>query len=531
MIYLFILTYYLFKDEIFSNSIDYTISKIFDGKALFIKFYYIPGYINEYSPYIISIMPGIKEGISGAIQVGYNVGINANINKEKLEAAIEAVKFMTSREIQKELVLKELIVSGITSLYDEEDVCSNIRFCDFYKNSQIVMKPKNVYKSDNYYEKLTTYFYDFLYKNESAPSVLKKMEDLTKIYYISIDTTESYIGLVTLISYSCLWILILSSVILLYIKKCNFNYNILPKKFWYCLLSGILMILSSGYTKLEIITNFKCHSYYFLLSLGFTFMYVPYLYFLIITFPNDTNKYSLWVKNNKYLFFSIFVITDIILNGFTLIKPINIKTIFVDEGENYQICYRTNILISISIFIIIIYKFVFLLAMLLLIFIEWNILKIRVDIRLILTSIYLNIMKFSVYFLIDSLKLYNYISYYMIKEVFIFFISFSNFLTLYILRLLLPIFNKKDEDSKLFENFSMSFSESTAEKSNISSNISKYNNNNVTSKSLFFKILDYHKSKYTNTESSLYNNNNVISSMKYEQNSNNENVSSFNFNT
>ncbi|OUM63573.1 hypothetical protein PIROE2DRAFT_9855, partial [Piromyces sp. E2] len=171
------------SDEIFSNNLDYSIMKIFNGEALFIKFYYIPGFINQYSPYIVSRMPGIKKGISGSIQVGYNIGIVSNIDEDKLIPAIEAVKYMTSLEVQKELALKELIISGITSLYYEDNVCSNIRFCEFYRNPQIIMKPKNIYNLDNYYEKFTNYFYEFLYKNGKASDDLKLFDyfDTTSI--------------------------------------------------------------------------------------------------------------------------------------------------------------------------------------------------------------------------------------------------------------------------------------------------------------------------------------------------------------
>ncbi|OUM63563.1 hypothetical protein PIROE2DRAFT_9843, partial [Piromyces sp. E2] len=178
------------SDEIFSNIVDYATMKIFDGGALFIKFYYMPGFIDEHSPYIISNMPGIKKGISGTILVGYNIGIINTIDEKKLLPAIEAIKFMTSKEMQKDLVLKESIVSGMTSLYNEEEICNNIQFCDFYKNPQLTLKPKNVFNSDEYYERFLSYFYDFLFRNESASKALKKIDDLNKIYHISINTKE-----------------------------------------------------------------------------------------------------------------------------------------------------------------------------------------------------------------------------------------------------------------------------------------------------------------------------------------------------
>ncbi|OUM57163.1 hypothetical protein PIROE2DRAFT_17923 [Piromyces sp. E2] len=224
--------------------------KIYNGEALFVKFYYIPGLLNENSPYILAPMPGIKKGISGTILVGYNFGIVGNIEKQKLQPAIEAIKFMTSRKFQKELVLKEYIISGISSLYEEDDVCSIIKYCNFYKYPQTIIKPPNVLNLDNYYDKFTNYFYDFLYRNESASHVLKKIDNLSKIYSVSLDTSETYFGIITNIIFTTFFTLILLSLILIHMKKYKDNYLYLPKPFWYILIFGIEMILNTSYTKL-----------------------------------------------------------------------------------------------------------------------------------------------------------------------------------------------------------------------------------------------------------------------------------------
>jgi len=143
------------SDEIYTSGPDFSVMKLYDGKALFIKFYYIPGLIPEFSPYIVSSMPGIKEGISGTILVGYNMGIVGNIDEDKIEPAMKAIRYMSSKEMQKDLALKEFIISGMSSLYEDEDICSNIRFCDFYRYPQTITKPKNVFNTDDFEEKFT----------------------------------------------------------------------------------------------------------------------------------------------------------------------------------------------------------------------------------------------------------------------------------------------------------------------------------------------------------------------------------------
>ncbi|KAG4107829.1 periplasmic binding protein-like II [Neocallimastix lanati (nom. inval.)] len=410
---------------------------IFDNKTLFMKYYYIPGLIYENFPYDVTIMPGIKEGISGTVLVGYNIGIVNNISEKKKKSAIEAVKYFTSREMQKKLVSMEYIISGISDLYDDE-LCSQIRFCDVYKNSQAIQARQNKLKNNDYFEKITKYFYEFLFGDETAGDILVKIEDLSKIYTLSI-------------------------------KKIRNNYtSFLPRSDWFMIIIGIVMILCGGLTEFG--------------NIRLLIIYIPILQKLIITFPNDKNKYSLWFKNNKYLFYSFIIIFDILLNALTLIKPYEV--IIINEGKRYQICY----------------KVILALVILLLIFIEWNLVKIRMDERFILGSIYLNIMTISIYLIFNSFKISSYISYYIIQEVLILLLAFTNFIILYFVRILLNKFNKKDEMDILFERFRAS--KSSMSKTYVSNQNSTYTNKS-TSTSVLSKILTYHKQEFTINDSDI----------------------------
>jgi len=161
-------------DEIFRSDLMYTVEKFFNGKAMFLKFFVFFELLQN-SPYVLSDMPGIKEGLSGSTVVGYNVGIKNGIDTGKRKAAIKAIKCMTFKECQKPLVIKELIISGISSLYDDEEVCSTINNCKFYKNVQTVLKPVDkVDDFSEYSEKFTNFFFEYLYGNETEKNALKK---------------------------------------------------------------------------------------------------------------------------------------------------------------------------------------------------------------------------------------------------------------------------------------------------------------------------------------------------------------------
>ncbi|OUM63393.1 hypothetical protein PIROE2DRAFT_61324 [Piromyces sp. E2] len=96
---------------------DYTFDRFMDGKYVFMKFWFFN------LPYMkITPLPGVKEGISGSVIGGHNVGINSFISPEHKEAAIKALEFISSYDIQKQYVLSNGVLSGIPSIYDDEEI-------------------------------------------------------------------------------------------------------------------------------------------------------------------------------------------------------------------------------------------------------------------------------------------------------------------------------------------------------------------------------------------------------------------------
>jgi len=94
------------SDEIFKENLEFTEDILNNGNALFFKYYTsVLPYMAKDTPYVVSLMPGLKEGISGSIMVGYNVGIDGSIKKEREESAIEFIRIMTTKEMQKYFVL------------------------------------------------------------------------------------------------------------------------------------------------------------------------------------------------------------------------------------------------------------------------------------------------------------------------------------------------------------------------------------------------------------------------------------------
>ena len=118
----------------------YTTSNFESGQGLFLKFWIVSEPFLQFLPYYMTALPGSKEGISTSIPIGFNAGIAKNISKEKLDAAIMAVKYISSEYIQKEYFKKHELVSAIPSIYNDKEVC-DVADCTLFKQMQPLNDP------------------------------------------------------------------------------------------------------------------------------------------------------------------------------------------------------------------------------------------------------------------------------------------------------------------------------------------------------------------------------------------------------
>jgi len=108
------------SDDIFRSNIDFTLERLNGTNVVFFKWYSNSLSSYDSKNYKMSPLPGIKEGISGGTIKGYNLCIDGSISKKKIDAAIEALKYLTSKELQKKYMLSGDLMSGISSFYDDE---------------------------------------------------------------------------------------------------------------------------------------------------------------------------------------------------------------------------------------------------------------------------------------------------------------------------------------------------------------------------------------------------------------------------
>ncbi|ORX80961.1 periplasmic binding protein-like II [Anaeromyces robustus] len=463
------------KDEISSDgeykAKEYVFEKLMTGEAVFLKFCYLrKSLINPI--YNITEIPGLNKGVSSAVIGGYNLGISKYSNLAKRNEVVEVLKYMTSKEMQRKLVKDFRIISGIQSLYnEEEEICKeDEELCNLYNSIQPISRPvtkTNDYTS--YSDKLRNTIYEFIYGNDNnstALEVLKKVDDITKIYYVSLNSS---FGKKLVFSYFGLIIILLLPLICLKYKDDKFEktFEFLSNDFWILLVTGTILILIISFLDIIKVTSFVCHLKLFLQSISFTLTSVPILYKLIICFP-EYNNISEKIRNNKYLFLLAFIFVDIFLNILTFTSPYYVKDIINNNGKNYQVCEVDSSFTSFIRYFLLIFHSLIILTTLFLIFIDWNVEETFYNVRFYLLTIIFDSIILIIFIIIKHLKIKEYSAYFTTRECIFVIFSLSNYFFLFGINIIWTLIKKheKNHDKYILRR---SKDISTTEKSTISS--------------------------------------------------------------
>jgi len=416
------------------------------------------------------------------------------------------VKFIISREELKKVVMEKNFLTGIIDLYNDNEVCSKVD-CDVFKNLQLTTRYHFERRDyDEYADKMKGYFFEYLFGNKSVTEALTKVDDLTKIYTISLNTEDSSYGLIVFIILILLSVLIIFTTLLINMKKFEPYFQFLPKTFWYIIILGLLCHISSSYTDYGEVLSYKYHIKIFLYCIGFTFIFIPILYKLIINFP-DENKISTWISNHKYIFILIFLLMDVLLNLININSTYKVKKLIPGNGKMYQEYKTIGSFSKFMLILIIAIKVLIMLIILLFIFMEWNIQETLYDLRFAISAIYVDLISIIMIIVLKFIKFGDYIVYKIINELFIILFFLSNYIFLICSRIILSFYNG-DKDNEIND----------ISKYKVTSNHSKTNNDisnrNSQKPKGYYKFIEYHYrtnlsgsiDKSSNTSSTISNN-------------------------
>ncbi|OUM68814.1 hypothetical protein PIROE2DRAFT_3333, partial [Piromyces sp. E2] len=295
----------LSDDSIFTSYEDYSYDLAYSGKMLFVKLWDC----GDFDDYIMSPMPGKKEGVNGSCIEAFSIGINKHISDEQKLAAVKVLEYLTSKEIQKEFIIKEFkLFTGLMELYDDEEVCSIVN-CNVAKNIQgINRKNYEISTYEEYSNKVENLIYEFLSRKKTAKDVLTEIDDITRIYFFTIKSSP--ISLIIFIILTMALSIILLSNIELFIPKLRPNFKFLSTDLWIIYSIGNCFIIISEMANYGNRTIFKCH----------IVQYFQFMGYILNLFIIGT------------------ILIETIINLLYFLSPLTIKYVINENSENFSKC-------------------------------------------------------------------------------------------------------------------------------------------------------------------------------------------------
>ncbi|ORX87824.1 hypothetical protein BCR32DRAFT_239934 [Anaeromyces robustus] len=315
----------------------------------------------------------------------------------------------------------------------------------------------------SYSRKFRKIFFNFIYGNETSENTLQKLENITKINYIELN---SVFGL-TVILISTIGIAsTVVSTLLVGDERYKQHFNLLESYQWFFYSLGIIILFSYGYTEIGKVTDFKCHLQEFITQTGYTFCMIPIFLKLIIIIPKR-NNFSQFVKKNFTTLVFLFFVVDGIFFGFQFISSYTPVTVYVENGLNFQVCKINMNIGKIILWIIAANKFIVLVIILILLFIEWNVKYRYIHIKELANLIYTDLIGFIMIIIVHFLNVNNIHTQLLLKLFPIYFFTIVNLFLTFIIKILSVIFKEDDYITKYQNNNNNS--NNSSNKSSISS--------------------------------------------------------------
>jgi len=415
---------------------------------LFVKFY-MASHLPFFEP---SIVPGLKDGVTGTLPGAYVISVNRYIDDDRISKALTVLDFFTSKETQKEFILKQHVFSAITELYYDPEVCEMFD-CHVYLQSIPFTKLSSNYRKLNfeklwYNYKVLDYAFDYLNEKVSLDKAMENIINILKVYYFSIDKNESVIGFIAFITYITLVSFIaISVVVALLMLKRKKNISFMPNDFWLISVFGTIVMLSSLLSLYGQLTSGKCHMKVSLWSIGFSIILFPVLNQLIINFP-VSNKISMRLEQiiNRYIFFVVSMFIEVLFNLLLFVSPFTAKNIINDDGKNFQKCSMKSGFGVFALILLCLFKIIIICSVLFLIFIEWNIRETIYEMKVIASLLFIKAFEVILFIVYCSIGFSDYDTYYLLFCGVIIIFSFSSFVCIFIFKVLLIIRKKKENE-------------------------------------------------------------------------------------
>ncbi|ORX82035.1 periplasmic binding protein-like II [Anaeromyces robustus] len=360
-------------------------------------------------------LPGKKPGISASCVGGNNISMNRYISEERKRAAVEVINYLTSYDKQKKEIIQNDKRSAIHRTYSDTEICEKINCPKFSTMQGIVRPSSSAVNYEEYSDKFRDLARKYIYRetDQTAEEILVEIDDIRKIHYVELTSLVSII----MLSLAVITILLIfSAYIYISIKRFRKQFVFLSFNYWCMFIFGLFIVVCYCFTGVHRLSSYNCLIRPFLLSFGFTLIYVPIFLKLISIFPSK-NGISKFVKDHFSLSFICFLIIDVVLNiVWFLLDPLIVNKFMVTSGKNFQYCSTSKSIGPVIKYVFFGYKLLILLIMCILVFAEWNLAAFKPDIRSVTTTIYTNILLIAIFIIVERINIDNRYMYYALRS-------------------------------------------------------------------------------------------------------------------
>jgi len=316
--------------------------------------------------------------------------------KKKKIAAGKAIEFFLSKEIQRKYMLDSVRGSALLDIYNDEELCSKFD-CELYKAMQYVVRPTDIVDYENYSTEFRKNLNQFLYGGLSAKKALRNINYINSFDQILYNSLDGYI--VEGISVLIITIIVLSYG-LVFTNKFQFLTNTISKTLLSFQILGLCMTGSYVFFILGKLSKFKCLAGMVFFFMGISFIITPLLIMEIIYFP-ENNKLSEFAKKHSCILLFLILLIDFVVYGIALIlQPVHIEKFRSSENMIFRSCIHNKGYYFIFYIMVFLFKGILLLLILILAFIEWNLLDIKREIKIVSYIVYTHIL-FGLLFIIS----------------------------------------------------------------------------------------------------------------------------------
>lgn len=213
--------------------------------------------------------------------------------------------------------------------------------CTSVKEIQEFYRPSLYFDNfDSYSSEVIKIVNEFLYSGKSPRNILRDISHITITSYFS--WKASGLNKFVFIVITIVFQFILISAIVLSFPKYKEIFDFFNKGLWLINVSGSLVIILSEFMNFGILTKLKCHLSRACITIGYTLIFIPYFYKLSTLIPVE-NKFSKWMKRNKYFFPFLYVLFEALFNSFLIFSPFETKNIVDSVNNNIRTCeLRSN---------------------------------------------------------------------------------------------------------------------------------------------------------------------------------------------